>query len=233
MLTVIINREDLNDNILNLRDLNEINHMKNVYRMRENDLFRAIDGESEYLFKIKKIENRLIIGELIEKNEDYYSKKTKVDIAIGILKSDKMDLVVQKLTELGINKIIPLITKRNVVKIDKKKDKWDKVSKEALKQCRGVKFIEISDPKSVTEIEYNKYSKVIVFYENEEEKEIGKISSNNDRILYIIGAEGGFDKSEIEYFIKEGASIVTLGKRILRAETAAIVAGGIILNEVH
>lgn len=233
MLTVIINREDLNDNILNLRDLNEINHMKNVYRMRENDLFRAIDGESEYLFKIKKIENRLIIGELIEKNEDYYSKKTKVDIAIGILKSDKMDLVVQKLTELGINKIIPLITKRNVVKIDKKKDKWDKVSKEALKQCRGVKFIEISDPKSVTEIEYNKYSKVIVFYENEEEKEIEKISSNNDRILYIIGAEGGFDKSEIEYFIKEGASIVTLGKRILRAETAAIVAGGIILNEVH
>lgn len=232
MLTIVINKEDMENDILNLKDQSEINHIKNVYRMKEKDRFRAIDGINEYIFEIEIIENKKIISKKIEEKKDEYSKNTKVDIAIGILKNDKMDIAIQKLTEIGINKIIPLITKRNTVKINEKKDKWDKISKEALKQCRGVKFVEISEPKSIKEIEYGEYSKIIVLYENEENKYLNKLNLKYDRILYIIGSEGGFEKEEIEYFKEKKADIVSIGKRILRAETAAIVVGGIILNEV-
>jgi len=232
MLTIVIDTKDIKENILYLQDLNEINHIKNVYRMKNKDKFRAVDGEKEYIFEIEIIENKKIIAKKLEEREDEYSKDTKVDIALGILKNDKMDIAIQKLTEIGINKIIPLITKRNTVKITEKKDKWDKISKEALKQCRGVKFIKITEPKSITQINYQDYSKIIVLYENEENKYLNKLDLKYSKILYIIGSEGGFENTEIEYFKSKNAEIVSLGKRILRAETAAVVVGGIILNEV-
>ena len=146
-----------------------------------------------------------------------------------------MDLTIQKLTELGINKIIPISVKRCIVKLDKKKDRWDTISKEALKQCQGVVPTVIDEIKKIDKLNFKEYDLILVPYENEKEifiKEIFRdLKVKPTKILYIIGAEGGFEKEEIDYLKENGAKIISLGKRILRAETAAIVTGGVIINE--
>ncbi len=138
----------------------------------------------------------------------------------------------KKLTEIGINKIIPLKTERVIVKIDEKKEKWDVVVREALKQCKGVKFTEIAPVTGLQSINYESYDKIIYAYEaSEESKSIADLFDEGDRnILYIIGPEGGMTESEVEFLKSVKGIEVSLGKRILRAETAAIVIGGILAN---
>ncbi len=233
MLTIIVNKELVSDKQILINDKGDINHMKNVYRYKAGDKIRIVDGEKEYLCEIDSLDKKEVVARIIESKDDTYSNNIEIDIAIGILKKDKMDLLIQKLTELGINKIIPLITKRNTVKIKEKKDRWDKISQEALKQCRGVKFVKIEEPKTIEGLEISNYAKVIVLYENEENLKLNNLDLKCGPILYIIGSEGGFDENEIKHFKENGAIIASLGKRILRAETAAIVAGGILVNECN
>ena len=132
-------------------------------------------------------------------------------------------------------KIIPISVKRCVVKLDKKKDRWDIISKEALKQCQGVVPTVIDEIKKIDKLNLKDYDLILVPYENEKKVFIKDILRNlkvkPTKILYIIGAEGGFEKEEIDYLKESGAKIISLGKRILRAETAAIVTGGVIINE--
>ena len=146
-----------------------------------------------------------------------------------------MDLTIQKLTEIGINKLIPINTKRGVAKVSEKKEKWDLIVKEALKQCQAVRPLIISDVLKIENLKLEEYDLVIVPYECEEEYTLKNLLIKRkdmiEKILYIIGPEGGFDESEIEYLKNNGANIVTLGKRILRAETASIVVGGVLINE--
>ena len=209
--------------------------MKNVFRVKLDEKIRAVDGEKEYFCKVVSIDKKEIILEIEQIFEDRYSHKVKIDAALGILKNDKMDLAIQKLTEIGVNKIIPLAVKRGVVKITEKKDKWDLIVREALKQCQAVKATEIDEVKKLEEIEFEEYDLIIVPYECEEEYTLKNLLRNEEKspkkILYIIGSEGGFDPEEIEFLKRKKANIVTLGRRILRAETASIVVGGILINE--
>lgn len=234
MLTVIAEKENIDENngkIL-IKDRSDCNHVQNVYRLNIGDELRVIDGEYEYFTKIAEISKKEITVKILEKKEDSYSLSINIDIAMGILKNDKMNLAIQKLTEIGINEIIPLQTERVVVKINEKKDKWDTIVRETLKQCRGVKFTKISPVKKLKEIDYEKYDKVIFAYENSDEAKsvVNLINENCKKILYVIGPEGGITESEVEFLKEVGAVEVSLGKRILRAETAAIVLGGVIAN---
>lgn len=235
MISVIIEKDLIEGNLIKIIDKNDINHLKNSFRMKEGELVRAVDGECEYLCKLIEIEKKELTLEIIEKKQNNNSENILIDAGIAILKNDKMDLVIQKLTEIGVNKIIPLITKRSVVKIYEKKDKWDLIAKEALKQCQGIKFLEIDQPLKLKEIDFKKYDLIVVPYEAAEENTLKNLfkkrGHHSKKILYIIGPEGGFESEEIEYLKEKGCKIVTLGKRILRAETAAIVTGGIIINE--
>jgi len=106
---------------------------------------------------------------IIEKKADKFSLDIELDAGISILKGDKMDLTIQKLTELGINKIIPIAVKRCVVKLDKKKDRWDTIAKEALKQCQGVVPTVVDEIKKIDKLNLKDYDLVLVPYENEEE----------------------------------------------------------------
>jgi 16S rRNA (uracil1498-N3)-methyltransferase len=235
VISVIIEKDLIEGNLIKIIDKNDINHLKNSFRMKEGELVRAVDGEYEYLCKLIEIEKKELTLEIIEKKQNNNSENILIDAGIAILKNDKMDLVIQKLTEIGVNKIIPLITKRSVVKIYEKKDKWDLIAKEALKQCQGIKFLEIDQPLKLKEIDFKKYDLIVVPYEAAEENTLKNLlkkrGHHSKKILYIIGPEGGFESEEIEYLKEKGCKIVTLGKRILRAETAAIVTGGIIINE--
>ena len=234
MLTVIAEKENIDENngkIL-IKDKSDCNHIQNVYRLNVGHEVRIIDGEYEYFTEITQISKKEVSVKILEKKEDSYSLNVNIDVAMGILKNDKMNLAIQKLTEIGVNRIIPLKTERVVVKINEKKEKWDVVVRETLKQCRGIKFTEITPVKKLAEIDYSKYDKIIFAYENSDEsKSLPEIIKKEDKnILYIIGPEGGITQEEVN-FLKENKAIeISLGKRILRAETAAIVVCGIIAN---
>lgn len=232
MISVVVEKKNIGeDGKIIIDEKSDVNHLKNVFRIKIGDIIRAVDGEKEYFTEVMEIESKKIKVNIKSVEEDRYSSSIKIDAAIGILKNDKMDLLIQKLTEIGINKIIPISSKRTVVKLSEKKDKWDTISKEALKQCQGVKFMEIAELTKLGNINYSDYDLIVVPYESEEETKIFTVFEKEPkRVLYVIGPEGGFEKEEIEFLKEKGAVIVTLGKRILRAETAAIVAGGILAN---
>ena len=234
MLTVIAEKENIDENngkIL-IKDKSDCNHIQNVYRLNVGHELRIIDGEYEYFTEITQISKKEVSVKILEKKEDSYSLNVNIDVAMGILKNDKMNLAIQKLTEIGVNKIIPLKTERVVVRINEKKEKWDVVVREALKQCRGIKFTEITPVKKLAEIDYSKYDKIIFAYENSDEsKSLSEIIEKEDKnILYIIGPEGGITQEEVDFLKNNKAIEISLGKRILRAETAAIVVCGIIAN---
>ncbi|MGL4733127.1 MAG: RsmE family RNA methyltransferase [Fusobacteriaceae bacterium] len=237
MISVIIENENIiEDGKIFIRDKEELNHLKNSFRVKEGEIIRGTDGEYEYIFRIVEISKKEIQGEILEKNSDRYSSDVEITAALGMLKNDKMNLTIQKLTEIGVGKIIPFFSKRCIVKLNEKKDKWDTISKEALKQCQGVKFVEIDQPQNLKDINFSEYDLLVVPYEASKDESLKNLLSNlvikPKKIVFVIGPEGGFDSEEIEFLKKSGAKIVTLGNRILRAETAAIVVGGVLINGV-
>ena len=232
MLTVIADKENIRENEIVITDKSDCNHIQNVFRLGVNDELRVIDGEFEYLTEITDILKKEIKVKIIKKNKDNYSLNINIDAAIGILKNEKMNMTIKKLTEIGINRIIPLQTERVVVKINEKKEKWDITVREALKQCKGVKFTKIDTVTKLQSINYELYDKIVYAYENSDNTEsLINIANKNDKnILYIVGPEGGITKEEVDFLKEKGALEISLGKRILRAETAAIVIGGILAN---
>lgn len=236
MISVIIENENqIIGNSVIVKNKEDINHLKNSFRVKEGDLIRGTDGKFEYILKVTEVSKKELTAEIISKNIDTFTSDIEVTAAIGILKNDKMNLTIQKLTEIGINKIIPFFSKRCVVKLNEKKEKWDLISKEALKQCQGVKFVEISQPKTLKDLNLSDYDFVLVPYEATKDRSLRNVIDEckvkPKKILYIIGPEGGFAEEEIKELQDKEAKIVTLGPRILRAETAAIIVGGVLLNE--
>lgn len=237
MISVILNEDNISEDIAIINDKADINHLKNSFRVKENDIIRGVDGKYEYILEVINVEKKEISCKIIEKNQDRFSNLVEIDAGISLLKNDKMDLTIQKLTEIGINKILPISTKRGVVKLKEKKDKWDVIVREAMKQCQAVKPTLIDDIIKLENINFDSYDLVIVPYEAHEKDTIKNLLKDIEdykkinKILYIIGPEGGFDPSEIEFLKNKACKIVTLGKRILRAETASIVVGGILVNE--
>lgn len=235
MISVIISEENILENKIIIDEKGDVNHLKNVFRVKIDEKVRAVDREKEYLCRVAELDKKSVTLVIDEIFEDRFSTKVKIDAAIGILKNDKMDLTIQKLTEIGINKIIPLSTKRGVAKVSEKKDKWDLIVREALKQCQGVKPLIIDEVTKIEKLKLEDYDLVIVPYECEDEYTLKNLLRKQTKelksVLYIVGPEGGFDIEEIEYLKQKGANIVTLGKRILRAETASIVVGGVLINE--
>lgn len=234
MITLVVDK--IEKDTIEITDKNDINHLKNVFRKNVGDKIRLVDGSFEYFSTIESIENKKLILKIIDKKNNFENSDVSIDAAISILKNEKMDMVIQKLTEIGIKKIIPVFTSRTIVKLDKKKEKWNLIMKEALQQCQGISFTEIDATKNLFDIKFEDYDIIIVPYECEEKIKINSFIANKKeikKILYIIGPEGGFTVEEINLLKEKNAKIITLGKRILRAETAAIVTGGILINEFY
>lgn len=232
MITVVVDSNNISDEIITIYEKSDYNHIKNVFRMNIGDKLRVVDGNYEYMTEISEIRKKIILLKILEKKSDSYSLPREIDIAIGTLKNDNMNIVIKKLTEIGINEIIPLKTERVVVKLSEKKEKWNMIVKEAMKQCQSVKFTKISQIIKLEDIDFKKYDKVLYAYENSVvSKKIHEVIDDKDlKILYIIGPEGGITYDEINFLKNNGAIEISLGKRILRAETAAIVLGGILAN---
>lgn len=191
--------------------------------------------------EIKSISKQVVRCLAIEQAEERGVPNTKVTLFQALLKSDKMEFVIQKAVEIGGAEIIPFISKNVVVKLDdkdkiKKVDRWNKISVEASKQCGRSDIVEVKNIFSFLDMvnELKKFDKVIIAYENEVNslKEVIRENLDINNIAIVIGAEGGFDENEVKQVLEnEKAVSVSLGERILRAETASLNLLSILMYE--
>lgn len=213
----------------------DFNHIKNVLRMNVGDTFLVSECGISNLCRIEQFEKDSVIAKILEEN--FNDTKLPVNICLfqGIPKGDKMELIIQKAVELGVHEIIPVEMSRCVVKIEEKKKKnkqsrWQLISESAAKQskCNSIPEIrEISTYKQALE-KAKSLDVLLVPYEckngmEDTKKALAEIKKGMS-VGILIGPEGGFDESEIQMAVEAGGKTVSLGKRILRTETAAITA---------
>lgn len=200
-------------------------HIINVMRMNIGECFNIVYDKILYTCKITHITKKDILYEVIDSKELNNRKDYKIVLAISLIKEQKMDYLLQKATELGVDEIIPIISERTIVKVDSKKNRWNRILKEASEQshrCEMPIMHEIIKLKDIT-----KYKSSLNIFCNtmEMSKNIKKVLQDNkksDTILIAIGPEGGFSEREIEFLINNGFISVTLGDNILRAETVPL-----------
>lgn len=226
----------------------DVKHIKNVLRKQIGDNIEICDQDTEksYICKIEKIENESILTSIVEELQSY-DDKIKVDIYQGLPKADKMELIIQKSVELGVNAIIPVAMKRCVVKIDSKDEskkitRWQKIAESAAKQSGRNTIPAIKNIVNVEKIIQliKEYDCVIVAYENEKnntiKRELLEIKENihdKVKIAVVIGPEGGLEEKDVEMLKQNGTKIVTLGNRILRTETVALNVLSVIMYELE
>lgn len=243
-----VKQEQIQENEIIIKG-QDVNHIRKVLRAQigeELQIGNRENGEN-FLCHIEKINNESIVCEIQQKIEKTIESNIEVTIFQGLPKADKMELVIQKSVELGAYAITPVEMKRCVVKLNdkdkaKKIERWQKIAEVAAKQSGRDRIPKINQVETIRDIcnLCQEYDIVIVAYENEKEnklrQELEKIKNEKEdylKIAILIGSEGGIEETEIQQLKKSGASIVTLGNRILRTETVALSMLSIIMYELE
>ena len=230
----------------------DLNHMKNVLRMKPGEEVLISDGTGkDYNCQVKEYGAEEGILVILSENADSRELPSRIWLFQGLPKSDKMELIIQKNTEVGIKSIVPVIMERTVVKLDekiasKKLERWQKIAEIAAKQSMRDIIPQIGNITKLKDIDTTEFDAVLVAYENEEhnmlktelQKLERKIKSNNSseqqyNIAIVIGPEGGISEKELVMLAEKNAKFVSLGKRILRTETAGVVMAGNIIYELE
>lgn len=223
----------------------DVKHLYKVLRLNEGDevVLNNCEGE-EFLAIIKSISKQEVILEIKEKLLINNESRVKIYLFQGLPKAQKMDLIVQKGTELGITEFIPIITDRVDIKLKgdfKKLDRLNRIALEAAKQSKRTIVPKVVEPINFEEAleKLKEMDLIIVPYENAEDfgvknlfRDLGDKANNIEKVGIIIGPEGGFETFEIDKLKNNGAYIVTLGNRILRTETAGFVTASLVNYEI-
>ena len=216
-------------------------HIKTVLRAREGEEITLCDGEGmDYQCRIASLERGVLL-DIISKDACETEPKTKITLYQGLPKADKMELIIQKCVELGVDRIVAVSTERAIVKLDKKETKklerWQKIAEAAAKQSGRGKIPEIGQQvlkfkEAVAEAK--ELDGAIIPYEREQETGIRQFVQNfkGESVGVFIGPEGGFADEEIALAQENGITPITLGKRILRTETAGMTTTAILLYEL-
>jgi 16S rRNA (uracil1498-N3)-methyltransferase len=216
----------------------DVNHIKNVLRLTIGDSITVSDGSSrDYECVISSISD-VVTADIVDIHDCNAELPVKLRLFQGVPKADKFELIIQKAVELGASEVIPVMMERTVVKLDDKKqdkklERYRKIAEAAAKQSRRGIIPEVSSyisfknaVKSLTEAEDNIKRLILVPYESAEGMDYARSiiasAGEYDEIDIFIGPEGGFAESEIELAKQSGASIISLGNRILRTETAGL-----------
>lgn len=223
----------------------DVNHMKNVLRMKLHEKAEISDGESRtYLCEVEAYEEDVAILHILEEMEADTEPASKLYLFQGLPKSDKMELIVQKAVELGVYQVIPVAMKRSVVRLDDKKaskkaDRWNSIAESAAKQAGRSRIPEVTMPLS-----YNEALKMaeeldvtLLPYElaggMEVTREVIHQIKSGQSVGIFIGPEGGFEPEEVDAAVSMGAKVITLGKRILRTETAGLATLAVLMFELE
>ncbi len=225
--------KDKKDNYLILED-SDIHHIKNVMRNQVGDKIECVYKEIVYLCEIENPNSPMV--KIIESQEEKCELNCDVTIAIALVKEQKMDLILQKLTELGVNHIIPVKMERSIIKLDnfkfnQKKERWQKICKEASEQSKRNKIPEIMDLVSIDDLKQLSFDQKFVCSTQNQENLVNNYlqdKMNYATMIFVIGPEGGISSGEEEKLKSFGYIPISLGSRIMRVETAAIYIASII-----
>lgn len=222
----------------------DYNHIRNVLRMQEGDTFLVSCGGTSCLCRLDGLESDAVVAQIVEEDHQNTELPVRFYLFQGLPKGDKMELIIQKTVELGVAGIIPVEMSRCVMKLDDKKKKarqarWQSISESAAKQSKRNVIPEVSDVLTYKQAiaKIKEMDLFLVPYENER-----GMAATRDALAAIkpgmsvgilIGPEGGFDPQEVTQAQDAGAIAVSLGKRILRTETAAVTAMGMCMLYVE
>ena len=217
----------------------DVNHMKNVLRMKEGETLTVCDRSGmEYFCEVAEYLNGEAILNILKKGQAQTELPVRLVLYQGLPKKDKMELIIQKAVELGAAEIVPVMTKRCIVKLEddkketKKIERWQAIAESAAKQSKRSIIPEVRDIVSYKNAlkMAEELDVVLVPYENKDGMKATKEAlagiKSGMSVGIFIGPEGGFDEKEIETAVEMGGKTISLGKRILRTETAAITAVG-------
>ena len=223
-------------------DSEQTKHLRDVLRLRAGENINVFDGVGrEFSCAIQEIGKRETRLKIInEANPRAPESSLDLTLAVALLKGEKFDLVLQKAVELGVTRLVPLQTRRADVKlkdvreIEKKLERWRKIVFEAAKQCGRARLMQIENPQSFEKFVEksstpNSSDETRVLFSERGGEKFSDLK-NGKKFVAVIGAEGGWEDSEIDLARANGFKIVTLGGRILRAETAAISVAAILQN---
>lgn len=222
----------------------DVNHIKNVLRMRIGQEISVSDGAGhDYFGKIRSIDRDCVMIDIENSWDSYVELPAKITLFQGLPKADKMELIIQKAVELGACAVVPVLTKRTIVKWDEKKQdkklaRWQGIAESAAKQSgRGI-IPAVTAPVSFASAlaQAKQMEAAIIPYEKAKGMAAARETVHSMRgkksIGVFIGPEGGFDASEVDAAIKAGVCPITLGRRILRTETAGLTALSILMFEL-
>lgn len=223
----------------------DVNHIKNVLRMKPGEELLISNGvDKDYYCKIDEIQDEQIRAKIYEVDKGGSELDTEFYLFQCLPKGDKMELIIQKAVELGAREIIPVESKRAIVKLDEKKaetkvKRWNSISESAAKQSRRLIIPQVRKP--MTFAEAVKYAETmdmsVIPYENykdmKETRQVIDKMQQGMKIGIFIGPEGGFDEAEIEMAVEAGIERVSLGRRILRTETAGMTILSILMFKME
>lgn len=239
--------------LIYMTDSEDIRHLSKVLRLSAGDFVDVSDTrEYEYHCEILDIERDQVTLQIHDKQNFAKEPKLKVTLYQGIPKQGKMETIIQKTVELGVHRIVPVFTKRTVVtdskgNFDKKIQRWQKVSAEAVKQCKRGIIPQVEAAISFQEMTQQaaaQHDLVLFLFEDEQDTTVKQVlksqreqaecqGKNVGSVALIVGPEGGFSQEEAEQIIASGAFCATLGKTILRTETAGMAALAMVMYELE
>ena len=230
---------ELKDGYALIRD-SEHNHLKNVLRLNIGDKIECVGlDEFVYLCQIQKIEKSQTYALVLEKQVCLSNPKVNLTVFQALVKNDNMSLIVQKLSELGVTSLVPFESEFITSKDSKNKQgKLQEIANQSIKQCRRSIPLKVQKTLSFDEMinSLKPFDKIIFANEKETSKSLNdtlKELKETDNVAIIIGSEGGFSDKEISAISKRTNAIsISLGSRILRAETASIFLTGLVLYEL-
>ena len=252
MSKFFVKTEQINNNdIVIIGD--DVNHIINVLRMKKTDEIQICNQDTgdNYNAEIVNYSKNEVECKIISKINETTESNVHITLFQGIPKFEKMELIIQKNTEVGIKSIVPVIMERTVVKLDekiasKKLERWQKIAEIAAKQSMRDIIPQIGNITKLKDIDTTEFDAVLVAYENEEhnmlktelQKLERKIKSNNSseqqyNIAIVIGPEGGISEKELVMLAEKNAKFVSLGKRFLRTDNAGVVMAGNIIYELE
>jgi len=226
----------------------ESHHLINVLRFHKGDVVVVFDGTgNEYRCQIEHLEKKECRLSILEKLENKKKDQRTISLAHTVTRGERFDWVVEKGTELGVSEILPFTCERMAVKLNeeqkhKKVDRWERLTQSASKQCGRVILPKVSSILTLVELidRFSDFDLVLLAYELEVgeslkaklREPLGKKEGAPNRILAIVGPEGGFSTEEVRRMVQAGAQSVCLGENILRTETAAIAMLAMIVYEL-
>ena len=230
-----VNPEQVEDGLIRITG-SDVNHIKNVLRIRQGEEMLVSDGTGrDYLCQAEELAGQEVTVRILETEEEGRELPSRIWLFQGLPKSDKMEFIIQKAVELGAAGIVPVSTRNTVVKLDQKKEetkvkRWQAIAESAAKQSKRSLVPGVSGIMTLKEafdyVESQGFSVRLIPYEHEAgmdgtKTELDAAGPGQD-IAVFIGPEGGFDEREIELALSKGVRPISLGRRILRTETAGL-----------